>query len=238
MQVIDNLVLEVGRKCNMNCPHCLRGAAEDATLSFEDAKKAIDEVESIGQITFTGGEPFLYSELISKIIDYIMSNKKEVYGFYMATNGSILDFSLLCKFAEFYAYIIDIGGEVEYSCEIDISNDIYHNWIPDKNIDIFKAFRFCNTRGEDMNEECLINEGRAYENGMGHREMDDSYIFDYYEECDSTSMVYVNALGDVLPDCNYSYNTQRIMCPYSIHNFTLSEIVNMANGVTTEELCA
>ena len=238
MQVIDNLILEVGRKCNMNCPHCLRGNAEDVTLCFDDAKKAIDEVDSIGQITFTGGEPFLYPDLILNIIDYIMENKKEVYGFYVATNGSILDLPLLCKFAEFYAYIIKLGGEVEYSCEIDISNDMYHNWIPDKNIDIFKAFRFCNTRGEDMNEKYLINEGRAYENGIGHREMNTEYVFDYYEDCDSAAMVYVNALGDVLPDCNYSYDTQRIMCPYSIRNYTISEIINMANNINEEQKCA
>lgn len=53
----ENLVLEVGRKCNLRCEHCLRGEAEELTMPIETAKAILDGISAIGFITFTGGEP-------------------------------------------------------------------------------------------------------------------------------------------------------------------------------------
>ena len=66
---VSQLVIEIGRKCNLSCAHCLRGKSQDVTVDIDTVKKLIDEFEFIGNITFTGGEPTLYSKEICEIID-------------------------------------------------------------------------------------------------------------------------------------------------------------------------
>ena len=216
----SSLTLEVGRKCNMNCAHCLRGPAEDVSMTFETAKKAIDSVCGIDTITFTGGEPMLYADFICKVIDYIMDIDKDVRGFYIASNGKEVNMKLMLKLAEFYAYIEKKSGEAEYTCMFDISLDSYHAPISEYNRAILQAFRFVGTKNNDA---YLIAEGNAADNGLGIRGPRIDASFSVYD--DMVDMVYVNALGYVLPDCDYSYETQRELPGYNIHNHTLSYII-------------
>lgn len=219
------LLLEVGRMCNMRCDHCLRGEMQDVSMQFEDAKRMIDQIECIGNITFTGGEPTLYAEFICKVIDYIIDTKKDVGGFYIASNGKIFNPKLMLKLVEFYAYINPYSGE-EYVCIYDISNDHFHDF-NDNDFKMFKAFSFVRMKG-DINESFLINEGRAYDYGIGSRDLDTTRSFYMYDN-DSVEMVYLNALGNVLPGCDYSYKTQDAMHPYNINNMLLFDIVTKYN---------
>ena len=52
-KLFTDIVLEVGRMCNLQCDHCLRGECENLTMPFEIAKKAIDLVTDIKTITFS-----------------------------------------------------------------------------------------------------------------------------------------------------------------------------------------
>ncbi|MGC1119913.1 MAG: radical SAM protein [Candidatus Methanofastidiosia archaeon] len=56
--------LEVTRKCNLRCTHCLT-RNEDITMDVETAKSILDELveERVFKVYFTGGEPLLYSGL-------------------------------------------------------------------------------------------------------------------------------------------------------------------------------
>lgn len=209
---VESLILECGRMCNMNCPHCLRGDSQNIHLKFDWAKTLIDQCESIGSITFTGGEPTLYTDFICKVIDYIIENNKTIGSFYIASNGKIIDYKLLCKLAEFYGYIEETMGEAEYTCRFDISNDHYHEEISNKNLNLFKAFTFVGFRG-DIIERALILEGRAQENGMGTRVLERK-SFSIYDE--TIEMVYLNSKGYLIPDCDYSYDTQENFVQYHI----------------------
>lgn len=40
----DQLILEVGRMCNMQCDHCLRGEMQDVSMRFEDAKRCLSQM--------------------------------------------------------------------------------------------------------------------------------------------------------------------------------------------------
>lgn len=91
MKNISTLVVEVTRRCNMHCEHCLRGDFEDCCMDadFNMIPEIFNGVESIGCITFTGGEPSLNHEFITACVDYI--EKKDIYvgGVFIATNGLI-----------------------------------------------------------------------------------------------------------------------------------------------------
>lgn len=221
---INQLILEIGRRCNLQCPHCLRGKAEDTTLNIRTAKKLINEFQGIGSITFTGGEPTLYTDEICKIIDYIIQEKKPIDSFYIATNGVKRDIKLLLKLAEFYGYIYNrVGNEVEYS-EYDISTDQFHPPISDEDIGFYKAFSFVSYRSE-IDDSVIINEGFAAENGIGRRNLKASYGFTYDEEEDMIDVLYLNAEGYLIPDCNYSYDTQRKLNPVKYGKKPLKNIL-------------
>ena len=61
---LDNIAIEVTRKCNMGCEHCLRGNAQNMDIDFGYIDSFLNDVSSIGTITFSGGEPALNVEAI------------------------------------------------------------------------------------------------------------------------------------------------------------------------------
>ena len=51
---IENLCVEVTRKCNMKCAHCLRGDAQNMDINTCYIDTLLENVSGIGSITFTG----------------------------------------------------------------------------------------------------------------------------------------------------------------------------------------
>ena len=102
---VNDLCLQVTRRCNFNCRYCLytnehgiERIHENRDMTWETAKKALDylynhscDAESIG-ISFYGGEPFLNYKLIKKIVDYCNSSyiSKSVE-YRTTTNGTALN---------------------------------------------------------------------------------------------------------------------------------------------------
>lgn len=200
------LALEVGRKCNMRCDHCLRGEAENAEMEIDVAYKAINMFDYIGSITFTGGEPVLYEKNIIKIIDLILANDIQVGSFYIATNGTSPSFELMFALSKLYAHC----QEKEF-CEYTISADRWHKF-PEFDAWL-SAFSFVCKR-QDIPETALLDEGRAKKNGIGSRTLKTSSEFDFDGYC--VDLLYVNAFGEMFADCDYSYDTQRSLDVYDI----------------------
>lgn len=100
---IRDLVLEITRKCNMQCPHCLRGDEyEGCNSSYpcmgtcaggEKDKRILDQIfqgiQDIGCITLSGGEPTLNVPFIVDLVDYVIEKGIYVGGLYIVTNGKI-----------------------------------------------------------------------------------------------------------------------------------------------------
>ena len=81
-----SVILELTRKCNLNCQHCYaapeRGRRE---LSFEDIKHLIDELRELGTlfVSFTGGDPTVNPNFLN-ILRYASDRKMALQIF---TNG-------------------------------------------------------------------------------------------------------------------------------------------------------
>ena len=69
------LAIEVTRRCNMQCSHCMRGSAENHTISKEVVDRLFDEVSVVARLLLTGGEPFLEPEMVDYIFDAIIKRK-------------------------------------------------------------------------------------------------------------------------------------------------------------------
>lgn len=70
-----NLNLLLTYKCNYLCNHCISscGPKREETMSFNQAKDYIDNTLSVievGNVGYTGGEPFLYYDLLKHLMDY------------------------------------------------------------------------------------------------------------------------------------------------------------------------
>ena len=228
----ENLILELTRRCNMNCAHCLRGHCQNHDMTFEIAKKAIDQFDYINSITFSGGEPTLCEDLIEKIVDYIISNNINVQGFYMASNGMNVSMKTMFALSNLYGYIYRNYGVDEYQCTFDISLDQYHNSISDMNKGILHSFSFVSERG-NIPERGVISEGLANDNGIGCRYLNHYETFDV-DDCgdyNCYSMVYVNAKGNILPCCDFSYETQDYLSCINICDDTFDNLANRYNDM-------
>lgn len=76
---MNNIIIYLGSKCNLNCKYCHRENEQDIILS----KYFLKELSSFnGNIIFRGGEPTLYMDTIKKIV----SNSKKAQ-FSITTNG-------------------------------------------------------------------------------------------------------------------------------------------------------
>lgn len=70
-----NLNLLLTYKCNFACKHCLSncGPHREERMTFEQAKDYIDQIISVikvGFVGYTGGEPFLYYDMLRDLVSY------------------------------------------------------------------------------------------------------------------------------------------------------------------------
>ena len=84
---VNELCLEVTRRCNMGCAHCLRGDAQDVDVSHTIIDEIFNQVDGIGQVTFTGGEPSLNISAIRYFFQRAERTNKMPRSFFVATNG-------------------------------------------------------------------------------------------------------------------------------------------------------
>ena len=148
------LAIEVTRRCNMQCSHCMRGPAENHTISKEVVDRLFDEVSTIGTLLLTGGEPFLEPEMIDYIFDAIIKRNIPIIRISVVTNGTIRDKRIADSFNKIGKYVADNWSEtlskkqIRQIVSISISNDSYH--MKDNIMETLKFYRGL------LNDNCII----------------------------------------------------------------------------------
>lgn len=116
-----SLILEVTRRCNMCCDHCLRGDAQNLDMEKQTVDALLEQVGSIGTITFSGGEPSLNIPLIRYFFERAREFGVMPYAFYVVTNGKENQMDLATTLLEVYPEM----EEPEY-CGVSLSVDQFH----------------------------------------------------------------------------------------------------------------
>lgn len=140
------VLLEVTDKCNMNCPHCLRYEVDEDVSKYNNflTKQVVDllfeNIHTIDNLYFTGGEPLLNTEIIKYTIRKIIDNNINVITIGLSTNGTILDDEIPKLFNEFEAYnrkkyMEILSDEYKPPCEFRISTTFHNN-----DIDVINKF--------------------------------------------------------------------------------------------------
>ena len=122
-----DIMLEVTRKCNLRCEHCVRGPAQNKSIS----DKVLNEIGKldIGTLTLTGGEPTLVKDLIPRL------KRHGIYpnDIWVCTNGAVYEEAWA---KEYFAYMEqlpyrDISG-------FAVSTDPYHPDISKRNLKYYQ----------------------------------------------------------------------------------------------------
>jgi len=113
------VTLEVTNRCNIQCKYCLIGDFQKkslSVLSYEEFKRLISDLSDLGVFTidFSGGEPFLRSDLLN-LLKYARTLNISVK---VTTNGTILRHNIIDS-------LIDIVDVIQIS--IDGSAQNIHN---------------------------------------------------------------------------------------------------------------
>ena len=88
---LSQLDIQVTRKCNLYCNHCMRGDSQDVDIPFEAIDRILDCVEEIDLLILTGGEPLLNLPAIEYTIQEIIKRNIAVRCLELTTNGTIQD---------------------------------------------------------------------------------------------------------------------------------------------------
>lgn len=183
--------VEITRDCNIQCKHCLRGPKKKVTMSDEHIVKTVEFINKFDviDVSITGGEPFM---CIDKTI--CLARLLRDHHVFLSTNATkrISD-------NEMELLLAALGDD----SHIQISDDHHHaqtygsrrEWAMNN----FKEFLDLNgveySCTKRYTNNFVIKEGRAKE--WGNKEMTGEEI------------VYINALGEILMGCNWSYQSQK-----------------------------
>ena len=203
-----SFVIEITRRCNMGCAHCMRGDAQNVDISEKVIDAALSKVESISSLTLTGGEPSLNVPAVRYITRRLKELNIPLGNAYIVTNGKEVsnDFIFACLELFMLEHVLAL------------SQDMFHEDVPMENVS--KLRQLTAFTGEDKNTDFdrvpLLDLGRARNlNSFAKRgpvhdaftAIVDNGILDLSE---STLTVTVN--GDLLTECDYAYDDTDGIC--------------------------
>jgi len=185
----------------MSCDHCLRGHAENRNIDINLFQQFIrlNKIDSIGNLNITGGEPFMNPKAIIRIAHVMYEQGISLGGFFLATNGTVFSYSVI----ESLSMLKEMVDEDEMFM-LMISEDEFHN----KDMKRHPVWSLLNPGKKETKRQYVIAEGFGKDinpNGrLVHNQMwtwDDGDIIE--------GMIYINALGMVCKECDYSYKSQQ-----------------------------
>lgn len=232
--VLNNLCVEVTQLCNMGCAHCTRGEANNINIKTCYMDKLLDHTESIGNITFTGGEPSLNIEAIEYFLQQCKDRDIYVGSFYVVTNGktNVLPLAIACM--RWYAYCDDVDG----ISGLALSKDQFHDPIDPEHERLLRGLAFFKEdKFTDFNRVSLINSGRAELLG-GYSKIDvetHNESFDFWGDFDDDyitvdSMVYLSANGEIRTNCDAAFDDDSFTIgsleTHTLHQILATQIVD------------
>ena len=214
-----DVVIEITRRCNMCCAHCLRGDAEAVDIQERYIDAFLDSFANAGYIsslTFTGGEISLNIPAIRYTLNAVRERNISVGSFYMVTNGKAVDkmVELALASLEWWNYCDD---KDDYSCGLCISSDDFHEEISSESASILSGLKYnYDDKVTDFHKNYLLNEGRAKNLDSNIYKKREPYVDKLEYEFSKTGGIdfysgelYLNAIGDVVSGCDLSYESQK-----------------------------
>ncbi len=216
---LPHICIEITRKCNLRCRHCLRGEPEFVNIDFQKLEKIlkIRKVNRISAVTLSGGEPSLNIKGLIMFAAMIRRLKIKLDYFYLATNGTN-------DSRGFFKAIQKCFSVTTYpqECILAISRTSFHfesmrklgiSYPSIENIRHRIGWRFKDrvyTMGlGDAFEGGIVDEGRYWGTRGAIKPREDG--------------IFINSFCNFYDHADISYKTQREIKPVSLSNFLKSK---------------
>jgi len=222
------MLIEVTRRCNLKCEHCIRGKAENRDITQDVINRIANECDD-EIVTLTGGEPTL-----SKNLWTILRGS----GFKPSILAIVSNFQVWKKkwWTECLEYCSCHGIELHiamsdnpWTQEQQEKRDL--NYMKLKALtEQYSVECSMSKRKMDWNSK-IINEGYAEDNCIG------SVSLETYEDLDDVKHdMTVTVDGDIIPVCNYSYKRAKLLSLGNIKNITTLDALARYNQKETQEV--
>lgn len=207
---VSALAIEVTRKCNIKCDHCLRGDMQNIDIDPKYIDLLFNQISSIKHLVFTGGEPTLNVPIIKYVIIELKRRNINVDTFFIATNGVNIS-------SDFVDICVELYDNKKFGCNLQISNDYYHLKEHIYNDKLLTKLPFYNKRHKDLDklqDGRLHFEGNAIINKLEYAtklSLSPTIISKYDFDLRT---IYLNVNGDIINGCDWSYINQNkhIIC--------------------------
>lgn len=207
-----SISIEVTRRCNMVCSHCMRGRsqARDMNLDLLDTFLRGIKNSYVHTIFFTGGEPSLVPEIIDFTLSKILEYNIHIEECGVVTNGK--------DFSDYFIEVSNKWGTIlNFFCEVSI--DSYHPKLSEEDYDKIGKINNVASRLFNSNSDHILNGGYAKKNGIGTIEMVSPVLMStrYKNHPLVLNTLVLTCDGDVLDSCSYEYtDTDRFkICNYN-----------------------
>jgi|SRR6056297_1460022 len=209
---LEGLILELTRRCNMACKHCLRGKQQNEDMPGKYVHDFFSRVDVIQGLTLSGGEPTIAPKIIQEVAEEIIRTGIEIQNFFIVTNGKKISDEFLTS-----VETIKKACSQNDKSHVEVSNHIYNKSLTDTNVQRLNTLSIpvkVKYESDDFFPYTILNEGFAKENGIGYRDFPlpsyrKKYIDFDRELLSRRIMLYLNTHGKVLYGCNWSYESQK-----------------------------
>lgn len=123
--IFDTISIEITRRCNLNCRHCLRGDAQAVDIEPATVDSLMEQTARIYNLSFTGGEPTLNVPAMVHTLNRLREWEVPLSQMTVITNGAILSREFTEVVKGFSRYITPWTG-ADSSVTVLVSKDHYH----------------------------------------------------------------------------------------------------------------
>lgn len=131
---INSLTIEITRRCNTVCKHCMRGFSQNIDIDEQSIDSILKQTEIINYLAFTGGEPTLCVDQMRFIFKKLIEYRIPVFNFQIVTNGYRFSdniVNIIKDYSKLITMCRSIGCKYDtlphyMNCLVLISTDNYH----------------------------------------------------------------------------------------------------------------
>lgn len=101
------LMIDITRRCQLRCEHCLRGEAQNLVISTDIIDSFLEQTAGIGELFFSGGEPTLAPDRMNYFVDHMIEKGIPLGGVTYITNGVELSEEVKAFLVKAHSYITE-----------------------------------------------------------------------------------------------------------------------------------
>lgn len=233
----EELAIEITRKCNRRCIHCMRGTAQKSTITKDIIDKIFLEIANCKRIALTGGEPLLAINMIEYLVDKIILSEWDIEIFQLTTNGTIIDeriiqcLSRLCNNKNRCCSLLRISGDKFHNVnQSQLAYESYNSFSKDDRVtvllkDEIKSIKYSG-RAKNIVEDDL---GQLSENFIGIAvPYINKYRIPVKSYCVQTEMIVLSN-GNVSFNEEVSYDELDLLSIGNLNDNNIKEMIEIHN---------